>query len=155
VTRDRDEAQHALVKVKFVLDPEEWHGSATETLWAAPVGQNQYRLENSPFYAFGVSYQDVVAAQRTDNELEFVSVVSRGGHSTYRILVQSKSRAEFEKLWKPIQETGCTYEGGSPPLLSIDVPSNADIHLVYRLLEAGEAAGAWSFEEGHCGHSVG
>jgi hypothetical protein len=89
VTRDRDEAQHALVKVKFVLDPGEWHGSATETLWAAPVGQNQYRLENSPFYAFGVSYQDVVAAQRTDNELEFVSVVSRGGHSTYRILVQS------------------------------------------------------------------
>ncbi len=33
-----------------------------ETLWASPLGNDLYRLENSPWYAYGVSWQDVVEA---------------------------------------------------------------------------------------------
>ena len=38
-------------------------GSAqVETLWATSLGNDQYRLENSPFYAYSVSWKDVVFA---------------------------------------------------------------------------------------------
>jgi hypothetical protein len=36
----------------------------------------------------------------------------------------------------------------------LHVPSNSDIHEVYRLLEKAEGEDIWDFEEGHCGHSV-
>jgi hypothetical protein len=47
---------------------------------------------------------------------------------------------------------GCSYEEGV--VLSVDVPPSVDIYAVYDLLEAGEIAGVWAFEEGHCGHPL-
>ena len=33
-------------------------GGEVETLWATPVGEGEYRLENSPFYAYRLSWLD-------------------------------------------------------------------------------------------------
>ena len=38
-------------------------GKDVETLWAVPVGENLYRLDNSPFFAYRVSWEDVVHAE--------------------------------------------------------------------------------------------
>ncbi len=143
-----------LVKVIFQLDPGSWHGSATETVWAEPLGSGRYRLCNVPFYAFDVSYDDVVGAVEGSWGLVFTSVIRRGGHSTYRLLTKDPLRDQFESFWKPLAECGCTYEEGHRPLLAIDVPAEADIFVVYSRLEEGQLAGIWSFEEGHCGHQV-
>ena len=85
-----------LVKVTFRLEPGAWHGSATESVWAEPVGPGQYRLCNVPFYAFDVSYGDLVGAVEEAGRLVFASVVRRGGHSTYRLLVNEPRRDQFE-----------------------------------------------------------
>ena len=151
-TRSGNPSERALVKVLFNLDPGAWHGSATETLWAAPVGGDEYRLENVPFYAFNVSFGDTVRAKTQDGLPTFTEVVHRHGHSTYRILVRESRREDFEELWPKLQKHGCTYEQGPKPLFAVDVPPDADIAAVYRELEEGERAGVWSFEEGHCGH---
>lgn len=143
-----------LAKVTFHLEPGAWHGSATETVWAEPVAPGQYRLRNVPFYAFDVSYGDVVGTGDDTGRLVFGSVLRRGGHSTYRLLLKESLRDQFEAFWKPLADCGCTYEEGHRPLLAVDVPAEADIFEVYRRLEAGELAGVWSFEEGHCGHQV-
>ncbi|HEX6050934.1 MAG TPA: DUF4265 domain-containing protein [Gemmatimonadaceae bacterium] len=37
-------------------------GENVETLWADRVGPDLYRLDNSPFWAYGVSWLDVVEA---------------------------------------------------------------------------------------------
>jgi len=155
VTKDRQLGNPGLVKVTFILAPGEWHGSATETLWAQPVGSGLYRLDNSPFFAFGISHRDVVVAGEEGGKLVFLRAASRGGHSTYRILLKGSERGAFGRYWKPLQDAGCSYEEGPAPLLAVDVPPGADIYEVYRLLQAGEDAGVWSFEEGHCGHAVG
>jgi hypothetical protein len=141
-----------LKKLTFHLEPGMWHGSAAETVWVEPVGDNHYRLENSPFYAFGISYQDVVSAKSEGGLLVFDSVVSRGGHSTYRVIRQDS--AAFEEFWLPLQELGCTYEEGPNNLIAVDVPPSADIYQAYALLSRGEEAGAWTFQEGHCGHAL-
>ena len=149
-----------LIKIHFNLEPSEWHSTTVESLWARklPVddGTLVFELQNAPFDAFGVSYLDIVRAVEMDGALFFASVALPGGHSTYRLLVTWPSPA-FDAAWAGLSQHGCTYESGNSggrKLFSVDVPPAAGIHEVYRLLEAGEAQGVWTFEEGHCGHSL-
>lgn len=83
------------VKVWFKLE-DAWHDSATESLWASNLGDGLYRLENSPFYAFGVSFLDTVTAIERYGRLWFDKVVLRGGHSTYRIIKATKDGRQFK-----------------------------------------------------------
>lgn len=145
---------HRLLRIVFELDSSAWHGNATERLWAEPIGKGRFRLRNSPFHAFGVSNGDIVFGEDRGGQLWFAGISIRGGHSTYRLKLAGHGRETpaFQKYWDPLQRLGCSYEEG--PVLSVDVPAEADIYAVYRLLEAGAAAGVWDFEEGHCGHPL-
>lgn len=155
MTSKRDEAPPGqLVKLTLALEPDAWHGSTTETLWVEPVGSGQYRLANVPFFAFGLSLRDVVLAHEEGGRLVFSSALRRGGHSTYRLLVKPARQQDFPEFWDPLQASGCTFEQGKGNLFAVDVPESANIFDVYKLFEAGEKAGVWSFEEGHCGHSI-
>lgn len=141
-----------LQQVTFNLVPLSLHGSASETLWAEPIGNNAFRLRNTPFYVYGVSAEDIVLALRSDGILIFDSVIQHSGHSTYRIIVQDTMR--FRDFWTPLQSLGCTYEEGQGGLFAIDVPPDADIYAVFKHLEAGEKSMVWGFEEGHCSHNI-
>ena len=144
---------HALRKLFFRLEEGAWHGSATESLWAEPVSGGRYRLRNSPFYALGVSAEDIVLAQEEEGLLFFTGVALRGGHSTYRIMKAKGLRPEdFARYWEPLRRVGCSYEEGLGRLLAVDVPPRVDIQHVDSLLEQGEQAQVWHFEEGHRGH---
>src|SRR5438094_8919227 len=78
-----------IVRITFALEPDAWHGYATERVWAETVGVNRFKLRNSPFYARGVSMNDVVFADpNIDGQLVFRAVSIRGGHSTYRIILK-------------------------------------------------------------------
>ncbi len=127
------------------------HEGGVERLWAEEVGDRQFRLLNSPFFAYGLSLDDVVLGGKIDESgaRPFVRVLRRSGRSTYRILVDDQDR--FEEYWQPLGAKGCTYES-SGKLVAVDVPASSDIYSVYSLLEAGEADSVWEFEEGHCGH---
>lgn len=140
------------VRVTLFLDPSEGLGLCSESLWAEPLENGRYRIRNSPFFAYGISVDDIVLA-RPDNGLLAVSrVIFRGNHSTYRLrlLGYSISSPEFERYWLPLQQLGCTFEEG--PVLAVDVPAQTDIDAVYEFLQKGEADKIWEFEEGHCGH---
>jgi hypothetical protein len=123
-----------LVRIVFRLEPGAWHGNATERLWAEPLGLDRFRLRNSPFYAFGVSNEDIVLGKESEGQVQFRSAVFRGGHSTYRLKLQDRDleAPSFMQAWAPLERLGCSYEEG--PVLSVDVPPSADIYTVYELL---------------------
>jgi hypothetical protein len=152
-----------LVKVHFDLDPDDWHGHGGEFLWAEPIAGTEwrlFRLMNSPFFARGVSYQDIVKGLPAEDMavapvFEFEAVVERGGHSTYMLIIQA-SKSLADAYWHFPQRMGCSYEGGEiylstgrRPLFSVDVPPSADIHEVYELLERGQRDKVWMFQEGY------
>lgn len=151
-----------LVKICFELDPSEWHGSYIESVWAEciPGGSySTYVIRNTPFYMKGVSFLDVVRAEKkkedNDGSLYFSEVIDRSGHSTYRVLVDPENR-EFFDFWKRLETLGCHYESathntteGKRKLYAIDVPANANISKIRDLLKEGEDADIWLFEEGH------
>lgn len=147
-----------LAKVLIRVEPADWHSVGTETLWATPTGPNTYRLENSPFYAKGFSYLDVVLAEFDEGEGIIVAqrVVEASGRSTYALWVIASfdSNGEFAKYWQPIEELGCTFEGARNRLLSVDVPTTTDVTEAYRLMQLGEDAGVWHFQEQNYGHTA-
>jgi len=127
----------------------------TESLWAEPLGESHYRLRSVPFFVFGFNEQDVILAREDSGKLLVTGVATRGGHSTYRlVLPEDTNEEQFVYDWIPLKELGCTYERATRRFVAIDVPPAADIHAVYQMLEDGESSGRWEFEEGHCGHLV-
>jgi hypothetical protein len=103
-----------------------------ETLWATPLGDDNYRLDNSPFYAYGISWEDIVEAFPSDDGfLEFARFLTKSGNRTLRVIMDSaeenpKSRSVLER----ITELGCSYEGLHSRLISINVPPDADFDAV-------------------------
>jgi hypothetical protein len=155
-----------LAKVYFQIEPGEWHGRPSETLWAEPVAGSKsgtvYRLRNSPFFVRNVSFLDTVRVAPRDDEpgLQFAGVVEHSGHSTYRLLVPPDSPA-FETYWKRLEALGCTYESasmdtgfGPKVLYTVDIPAATDVYAAYPILEEGEKHGVWMFQEGHVGHPL-
>ncbi|MBV9301225.1 MAG: DUF4265 domain-containing protein [Acidobacteriaceae bacterium] len=145
----------ALVKVFVNLEPADWHRYRTESLWAEPLGNNLYRIRNVPFYAMGVSNEDIVRADLKNDNLFLQRVDTRGGHSTYRFFtMEGISDEQWIPYWEPLEKLGCTYERGTARLFAVDVPPQVDIYKAYELLDLGEKAGVWGFQEGHCGHVI-
>ena len=158
-TVSQSDADHrGLVKVQFVLASEDRAaGVEAENLWAQRTGRGSFKIDNIPFYAYGVSVGDIVAAEEVEGHLRFHAVLSRGGHSTYRVLVKSEEGYEsdgFKALWISLERLGCSREVARSRVVAIDVPPSTDVFAVYQILEEGERQGVWSFEEAHCGHTV-
>ena len=75
--------------IKIVIKVEGSDGSVNvETPLATKVGDDLYRLENSPFYAYSVSWLDVVRAPFSEKVRwpTFVKAVEKSGHRTVRAI---------------------------------------------------------------------
>lgn len=153
MTRSNDTTA-GLVKVLFY--PNDDHYTTSETLWAEPLGDNTYRLRNTPFYFYGASLEDVVrAAPAADGMLEFQEVVARGGASTFRIMVrEGVGQEQFDRAWQPLRELGCSLEGAAGRFYAVDVPPGANIDQAVTLLASGEKNGVWDWEEGYRHHDT-
>lgn len=149
------EFDEPLVKVYVTLEPTDWHDYKTESIWAEALGGSLYRIRNVPFYGIGLSHDDVVRASLVDGSLFFQGIERRGGHSTYRFFIMDGiTEDQWSPYWQPLEEIGCTYERGGSRLFAVDVPPETDIYRAYGLLDAGEKAGVWGFQEAHCGHPL-
>ncbi|MGR4862960.1 DUF4265 domain-containing protein [Caulobacter sp. LARHSG274] len=142
-----------LVKIAFHLSGDDArNGFEIERLWATPLEDDLYVLDNSPFQVYGVSFGDKVLARSQNGDLTFISVAERGGHSTYRVMLPTgKGHDYFLKYWPKLEACGCSYEGatGDQQLYSLDVPSLDAVQGVYDVLQENENAGVWEFEEAH------
>jgi uncharacterized protein DUF4265 len=104
-----------------------------ETLWATPVDTNHYQLDNSPFFAYGVSWQDVVeAAPSEDRFLEYIRCVKKSGNRTVRIIFEDYRSDEqpAKEVLRGLQNLGCSYEGMQPRMISVNVPPKASLGVV-------------------------
>ena len=118
-----------MVKIRL-LGP---HKGDSETLWAKRIAPGRYRLDNGPFFAYGVSWQDVVEARPGDDDIfEYVRVVSKSGNRTLRVIFNDYGLDDqrAKNILRGIRELGCSYEGMQPRLVSINVPPEANLDSV-------------------------
>jgi len=144
-----------LVKIRIVLPDDAWHKVEAEWLWAEKIKDSIFALRNVPFYAMGLSYDDRVKADEVGGTLTMFGVVSRGGHSTYRIFTKKGyENSTVQALFKKLNELHCDIEIATQKLIAVDVLPEADIHKVFAVLEESEHRGIIDFQEGHCGHPL-
>lgn len=151
-----------LVKVIFDLsdDPEQRsHGSQAELVWAKPLGDGKFEILNSPFYASGVSFEDIVSATPDPDDgdwlFRFDKVTKSSGSTTVRIIFSKANWQDSESgLIKSLNDLGCFYEGSTEHdrLVALDIPEEADYAKVKRLLDDGEIAGTMDYEESALRH---
>jgi Domain of unknown function (DUF4265) len=126
----------SLVKVLFEEDEN------VETLWAQPVGPGHYRIDNSPFWAYGVSWQDVVEARPdSDGRLRFVRVVTKSGHRTVRLFLKppADKSPKSQSVLDGLNAIGATYERMNAAYVSIDLdPHIALDSIVSYLVASGQ-----------------
>ena len=124
-------------KVEFRLEPgdSDRRIGAAESMWALPEGGDLYRLRNSPWYVYGVSYDDLVHAPIVDGRPTVERVVEHGGHFTLHARVDDIAAVPF--ISARLNELGCDVETDAPnarhtKLMAIDVPSESALTPVRR-----------------------
>jgi Domain of unknown function (DUF4265) len=126
-------AQDPDAKVVFRV-PEEDGSVRVETLWATSLGDDQYKIDNSPFYAYGVSWEDVVYApvDPEDGRPTFLRVVSKSGNRTVRVIFDPpvQDGNESDRVLQGLVALGCTYEGANRGYMSVNVPPELSLAAV-------------------------
>jgi len=120
-------------KVLFRVIDEEG-GTDVETLWATHLGADDYKLDNSPFYAYGVSWEDVVSAPFNPEEgfPTFDRVLSKSGNRTVRVIFETpiETGNESDRVLQGLVALGCSYEGANRKYVSVNVPSHVELNVV-------------------------
>ena len=126
-------------KVLFRV-PDDQGGATVETLWAIPLGSDQYKIDNSPFYAYGVSWQDTVFAPTDPQEglPTFQSIVAKSGNRTIRVIFDPPVSPGnvSDRALEGLLALGCTYEGANPGYMSVNIPPGTELQQVSSYLIA-------------------
>ena len=97
-----------------------------ETLWAVPLGEDKYRLDNLPFYAYGVSLHDTVVAPHDPDQgfPTFKCVDAKSGNRTVRIIFETGVAPgnPSQQLLDELVAMGCDYEGANKRYISVNIP---------------------------------
>ena len=130
------------VKVLFEIQDED--GSThVETLWAVDLGGDRCRLENSPFYAYSVSWEDVVYAPFDAEQgfRTFQKVVAKSGNRTVRVIFDPPVEPDnkSDQVLKGLVAMGCSYEGADKKYVSVNLPPDVDLGKVRDYLIACDA----------------
>lgn len=95
-----------------------------------------------------------MAAEKADF-LRFTHVVERGGHNTYRLLMDKAPENEIEKAQRELQARGLTVERNEAGiLLAVDVPPCEAQDEVDRYLTENKESGRWQLQDGHLNNPI-
>jgi len=136
-----------LVKVHIDL-PNHW-AVGGESLWATPLGEELYRIENVPFYAYGLNFLDVVRATTDEEELkpEIRKVVQASGRRTIRIsFFNETTQEEQDQILNALTSMGVSYERAFKRMIALDIKPELDYNALFSLLEEYAAQEKLDFE---------
>ena len=124
-------------KVVFRV-PKEDGTEDVETLWAFDLGDDRYRIDNLPYFAYGVSWNDVVLApvDHGDGRPTFEKVVEKSGNRTIRIFFETpvEDGSDSQKLLDDLVALSCEYEGANRKYIVINIPKDVDLQMVTEIV---------------------
>ncbi len=145
----------ALVRIRVPLERSDGEpGPPDDWLWAEPLGAGRYRVESCPFFAYGISRNDVVHALDGAGEEapRLDDVLEKGGHRTLRLALDpgaQLSDRNVQAFLERLLEQGCTHEALRPKLVAVDVPPEVDVANVAEVLHecAREGLLVWEWAD--------
>ncbi|MCT9094250.1 DUF4265 domain-containing protein [Streptomyces sp. ASQP_92] len=143
---------HVKVHFRMEVDEEGWPPASVESLWAVDRGDGSVRLDNTPWFVRGVASGDIIRVEPDEEGARWAGETVRASeHSTIRLIVlrDGGSAAARQTVLKAFHRLGTTGEGIEQfRMVALDVPPDADLPRIRKLLEHGEGEGWWHWEEG-------
>ncbi len=127
---------------KVVLRHEEGDAAYVETPWVVDLGDGRYRMENCPFYFYGIAAGDIIGAEYSEEEgqLVFTHVLEKSGNKLVRIIFENPENEEGpeKQHLDSLVAMGCSYEGANPKYICIDIPKSVELSMVCQYLTENE-----------------
>lgn len=120
-----------------------------ETFWAEDLGNDLYRMRNTPFHAYGLNFYDIVYAKAESEELKpsILNVHKYGGHKTLRVIfLDEASGKERSARLSTLSKYKAYHENANSTLFAIDVEPEGDYDAVCDILYQWELEGFLSYE---------
>jgi len=120
-----------------------------ESLWAEPLGNDLYKIENVPFYVYGLSFQDIVrATPESENQiLEIRELKIASGHRTFRVFFKEQiDKAQQEAILDSMKNLGISYERANHIYVALDMKPEGDYQAVFDQLDEYSEQGLLGFE---------
>ena len=109
-------------------------GVGTEVVWADPLAGSLFKLRNTPVYATGYSFGDVVDTETRDDRVYVTHAVERSGHSGFRIYALDGQ--ECARATAILQEFGGVIFGSNlPTLFAVHIPRDVPLCPILSWLE--------------------
>lgn len=139
---DREDPDEPTAKILFRVEYDDDDSADVETLWAYDLGDDNYKLDNLPYFAYGVSWHDIVYAPNDPDEerATFKHVVSKSGNSTIRIIFETpvEDGNESQALLDSLVEIGCDLERANKLLVVVNIPPTVELSAVAKKLVDAE-----------------
>lgn len=153
--RARKKAKPERLKVVFKLKQRGGYPPVGyESIWAETldVTKGLYRVDNIPFFAYGVSLGDTVHAKRVEGELRFRKVVEKSGNSTLRVFCRDASKIPaLQKLL--IARGGRVERSHLKKLFAVNVPKGKRLSAFLGYLEQNANKHACEVEDADVNHA--
>lgn len=139
--------EEGLEKIHIDL-PNHW-AIGGESMWAEPLGNDLYKIENIPFYAYGLNFQDIVRATSDSDELkpEIRELIKPSGHRTFRLFFKKEvTREQQEEILETFRELHVSYERANEIYIALDLKPEGDYQAVFDKLDEYEKQKVLGFE---------
>lgn len=130
--------EEGLEKIHISL-PNHWAIDG-ESMWATPLGNDLFLIENVPFYAYGLNFHDIVrATPDSDDQIPEIRELvqsSGSGHRTFRVFFKKHiSRQRQEEVLDSMKELTVSYERANEIYFSLDMLPTGGYQAVFDELE--------------------
>jgi hypothetical protein len=147
---ENEGAPGGYVRLLVALEREpEAEGPDDEWLWAEPLGSERFRVESTPFFAYGLSHGDVVRGREDGETTRFSDVERKSGHRTLRVALDldlDLERPQVQRFLDDLLALGCTYEAMPPKIVALDVPPEVEVSEVVSRLQTQRRDGMLVWE---------
>lgn len=140
-------SEENLTKILLELPRSEQVGA--ESLWAEDLGNDLYRIRNTPFHAYGINFYDIVYAKAKSKSLRpsILKVHEYCGHRTLRVIfLDDASSEERAARLSKLNEFKAYHENANGTLFAIDVEPDGDYGAICDALYTWEKDGVLSYE---------
>lgn len=134
---------------KVYVELQDNQQAATESFWAETLGDNLYRLRNTPFYTYGLNFYDIVYARTLSEEHlpVILKVHTYSGHKTLRVIfTDNATPTERMVRLSGLNKFNAFYENADGTLFAIDIEPQGNYQAVCDALYKWEQEGVLSYE---------
>lgn len=142
------------LKIIFNIEQDEdgYPPVSFESLWAFPLNNGNYIIDNIPFFIYGIAAGDEISALNIEQEFFFDKLIRHSGSSVFRVF--SKQHEKIDEIRKKFIELNCSSEYNEQfNLIAIEIKKEIDIFPLLSYLVTSQELGKLDFEEAVLHHS--